>query len=151
MMAAANKQLIRRFITEVFDEGGLDSLDRYLTPGFMNHATGAIGIPAYRRVVEWTRRMQGDDCRNVIDDLLADDDRVCAFITIHGRLSNEVEVLGVRLNPDYRVFSARHAHTFRLAGGKIAKHWAIRDDLTMLRQLGFVISPPPESVSGKSS
>jgi predicted ester cyclase len=89
--------------------------------------------------------------RNRIDDLLADGDRVCALITINGRLTNEVDLLGVRLTPDRRAFSTRQAHIFRIATGKIAEHWAVRDDLSMLRQLRFRICPPPEPASTDSS
>jgi hypothetical protein len=28
-------------------------------------------------------------------------------------------------------------HWFRAANGKVAEHWAVRDDLGMLRQLGL--------------
>ena len=37
-------------------------------------------------------------------------------------------------------FSARQFHLFRLAGGRLAEHIAVRDDLDMLTPLGFI--PP---------
>ena len=37
-------------------------------------------------------------------------------------------------------FSAEHIHIYRVADGKLAEHWVVRDDLTMLRQLGAVPS-----------
>ncbi len=39
------------------------------------------------------------------------------------------------IKPTGRAFDVEHVHAFRLAGGKIAEHWAIRDDLTMHGQL----------------
>jgi predicted ester cyclase len=39
------------------------------------------------------------------------------------------------IEPTGRTFDVEHAHAFRLAEGKIAEHWAIRDDLTMHAQL----------------
>jgi len=36
-----------------------------------------------------------------------------------------------------RRFSAGQIHLFRVADGKIAEHWAKRDDAGMMRQLGF--------------
>ena len=33
------------------------------------------------------------------------------------------------------------AHMFRLEGGRIAEHWAVRDDLGMMQQLGVLPSP----------
>jgi predicted SnoaL-like aldol condensation-catalyzing enzyme len=34
------------------------------------------------------------------------------------------------------------AHMFRLENGRIAEHWAVRDDLAMMQQLGVL--PVPE-------
>ena len=38
--------------------------------------------------------------------------------------------------------SVRHVHLYRVADGKIAEHWAVRDDLGMLLQLGALPQPP---------
>jgi predicted ester cyclase len=35
-----------------------------------------------------------------------------------------------------RSYTVKHAHIYRVADGKIREHWAVRDDLSMLRQLG---------------
>jgi hypothetical protein len=32
-------------------------------------------------------------------------------------------------------------HLFRLHDGKVIEHWAVRDDLGMLQQLGVVLLP----------
>lgn len=37
--------------------------------------------------------------------------------------------------PTGRHFDVEHVHAFRLVDGKIAEHWAVRDDLTMHNQL----------------
>jgi hypothetical protein len=33
-------------------------------------------------------------------------------------------------------FAVEHMHIYRVASGKLAEHWVVRDDLAMLRQLG---------------
>ena len=38
-----NKELIRRYTREVFDQGEVDAVDRYLAPDFLNHVTGRKG------------------------------------------------------------------------------------------------------------
>ena len=38
-------------------------------------------------------------------------------------------------------FSAEHMHWHRLAEGKLAERWAVRDDLGTLIQLGIIDSP----------
>ncbi len=37
-------------------------------------------------------------------------------------------------------FAAQQSHWIRAADGKIAEHWAVRDDLVMMRQLGVMRS-----------
>ena len=37
----------------------------------------------------------------------------------------------------------KQCHGWRVADGKIAEHWAVRDDLGQLRQLGHLSLPAP--------
>jgi predicted ester cyclase len=39
------------------------------------------------------------------------------------------------VEPTGRSFDVDHVHAFRFADGKIADHWAVRDDLTIHKQL----------------
>jgi predicted ester cyclase len=54
----------------------------------------------------------------VIEFLVAEADLVVAYMTIARTLNN--------------------VHIYRVAGGKICEHWAVRDDLGMLQQLGVM-------------
>ena len=36
---------------------------------------------------------------------------------------------------------AQQSHWFRVVDGKLAEHWALRDDLSMLQQLGIMPDP----------
>jgi len=40
--------------------------------------------------------------------------------------------------PVNKPVSVELAHMFRLRDGKIAEHWAVRDDLGMMQQLGAI-------------
>ena len=44
--------------------------------------------------------------------------------------------------PQGASFSVEHIHIYRLAEGKIAEHWVVRDDLGMMQQIG-AIAPLP--------
>lgn len=146
MSLQENKDLVRRFTQEVMNEGNLDALSDYLSPDFVNHVTGETGIAAYRSVVEWARRLQGEGGVNVIDDLVAEDDRVVMFVTVNGQLSSEVQVFGMTFPANGSKFSNKHVHTFRVRDGKLTEHWATRDDLRMLLQLGAsVVGPTGET------
>ena len=47
-----------------------------------------------------------------------------------------------------KAFDAEQSHWFRLTDGKIAEHWATRDDLTTMLQLGSFADPGSRSSSG---
>lgn len=64
--------------------------------------------------------------------LLADGDMVAALLTMSGR--HVAPFAGVEASG--RPFSTDHVHLFRIAEGRLAEHWAVRNDLGMLRQLG---------------
>jgi predicted ester cyclase len=42
------------------------------------------------------------------------------------------------ITPPGERFAAQQVHWFRVANGKVAEHWVVRDDLGMMRQLGFL-------------
>ncbi len=48
------------------------------------------------------------------------------------------------IQPTGKPYSVRHIHAFRIADGKIVEHWAARDDLTLLEELGGLTPPWPE-------
>jgi predicted ester cyclase len=78
----------------------------------------------------------------VCDEIIVEGDTVAARVlaegTNLGALNGAVPLTGER-------FSARQSHWFRVAEGKLVEHWATRDDLTAMGQLGIVRTPgrPP--------
>jgi predicted ester cyclase len=53
-----------------------------------------------------------------------------------GTFVNPHSYLGLAgVKPTGRHFDVKHAHAFRLVDGKVAEHWAVRDDMTMHNQL----------------
>ena len=57
---------------------------------------------------------------------------------------------GVVVSPTGKRFSVRQSHWYRVAGGKLVEHWATREDLPTLLQLG-IIQPPGGPPSGPPS
>ena len=37
-----------------------------------------------------------------------------------------------------QTYTVTHVHIYRVVDGKIREHWAVRDDLSMLQQLGAI-------------
>jgi predicted ester cyclase len=80
------------------------------------------------------------DSKWEITDLVSNEDRVAVRTTWSGTYGA----------PHFRgapiltaaTFSTEHIHIYRLADGKLAEHWVVRDDLAMLRQLGALGREP---------
>jgi predicted SnoaL-like aldol condensation-catalyzing enzyme len=131
-----NKELIRRYTREVFDQGDVDAVDRYLAPDFLNHVTGRKGTEDFKRLAASLRDASGS--ANVIDLLVAEDDFVVALMTISRTLHEELRAFGFVVPAHDQSYTVTHVHIYRVRDGKIREHWAVRDDLSMLQQLGVM-------------
>ena len=135
-MVEENKELIRRYTRAVFDEGDVAAVDRYLAPDFYNHVTGRSGTEDFKRLAADLRDAQGS--ANVIDLMVAEGEFVVALMTVTRTLNKELSVFGFTFPADGQSYTITHVHIYRVVDGKIREHWAVRDDLSMLRQLGAI-------------
>jgi predicted ester cyclase len=78
--------------------------------------------------------------RYEVHDIVAAGDKVAIRATAHG--VNEVDTLGFA--PTGRPYAMHTMHLFREAGGVLAEHWGIRDEIGVLWQVGAL--PPPRPV-----
>jgi predicted SnoaL-like aldol condensation-catalyzing enzyme len=129
-----NKELVRRYTREVFDEGRVDAVDRYLAPDFYNHVTGRAGTDDFKRLAAEVGGTAGS--ANVIDLLVAEGEYVVALMTITRTLHKELQAFGLIFPASGQSYTVTHVHIYRVADGQIREHWAVHDDLSMLRQLG---------------
>ena len=68
--------------------------------------------------------------------VFADGDWILAKARWSGTFAGPFPFLGLDgVEPTGRRFDVDHVHGFRFQDGKIAEHWAVRDDLTMHHQL----------------
>jgi predicted ester cyclase len=133
-----NKALIRRYTADVFDHGNVAAVDEYLAPDFYNHVTRKTGADDFKRLSKDVGEALGT--ANVIDFLVAEGDLVVAFMTITRTVHEELHVFGFTLPGNGQSYTVKHVHVYRVVGGRIREHWAVRDDLSMLRQLGVLQS-----------
>jgi len=81
-----------------------------------------------------------------VHDAVHDGDLVVLLTTMTGRqigpfiAYTEQSTVDTVFPPRGREFAVTQTHWFRMKDGKIAEHWANRDDLTMGKQLGW--TPP---------
>jgi hypothetical protein len=138
----ANVDLCARALIELFGAGRLEVADELITPDCVDHG-GDSGPPvrgrdpgtgpeAIKWVVRWLRGAFPDLAYD-LDDAFGDGDRVALRCTARGTQTGEF--LGRA--PTGRSVSVQQIHIFRIEDGRIAEHWACRDDAGMLRQLGF--------------
>lgn len=138
MTAERNKELIRGFDAAVAT-GDVDALDELCTQDMVNHALA----PDRPRGLEGTRefvrtgmpQFQGDDWVDSV--MVAEGDYVVQFGVRAGTWRGG-PFLGFDVDPG--PYSRHVAFCYRIRDGKIAERWAMRDDLTMLRQLGAFLT-----------
>ena len=143
-----NKALIRRFNKEAFEDGDLSATERYLAPDFLNHVSGKRGPEDMKRIIQYVRNAFPDG-RQDVDLEIAEGDLVVELITSTGTHSGEVvHTPWGPVAPTGRPVSWQSVRIYRVSDGKIAEHWAVRDDLNMLQQIGaFPESGPARSAS----
>jgi predicted ester cyclase len=135
-MYEENKQITRRVLKELFEEGDLDATEELIHPEFVNHEAppdNPQGPEGLRETVTWLRGLWGP-MRAEIEDEICEDDKVVARVTIHGH--HVGEFLGKA--PTGKAYAAEQIHIWRIVDGKVIEHWSVRDDLGQALQLGLL-------------
>lgn len=143
-----NKALARRWCEELWSQGNLAVADEIVAADYVRHDIGGPpstpGPEAVKRHVIMLRAMLPDLALQ-IEDVVAEGDRVVLRYT--GTATDTGGYMGQP--PTGNVAHTAAMQIFRIAGGKIAESWALRDDLGTLRQLGHLppAGPPPTSTA----
>ncbi len=134
-MLEQNKALVRRLLEDDLSRGDEAVAEAIIHPGFVDHTNppGMRHGVAGHKAIGALFRAAFPDLEWRIDDLIAEGDKVVARTTMRG--TQRGVFFGIP--PTGRAVSMVGVHVFRVADGKIAEHWAQRDDLGMMRQLGL--------------
>lgn len=150
-MSETNKALVRRYFEEIFNRKSLSAYDEIMAEEYVEHAVAPFGRSepgrvngprATRETAEWLLA-QYPDMRMVIEALVAEGDTVAVRILSEG--TNLGKLNGV-MPPTGKRFVARQSHWVRVEDNKLAEHWATREDLSTMLQLG-VLQPPGRPLS----
>jgi len=135
--AEENKAVVLRYIEECWNRHNIDATDELVSPEYINHAATSAEYQrgGARHVLEWLLSVFPDH-RFEIEDIAADGQTVAVRGTCSG--THEGELMGIE--PTGKRFAAQQSHWFRVVDGKVAEHWAVRDDLGMMQQLGVMPS-----------
>jgi steroid delta-isomerase-like uncharacterized protein len=127
---AKNKDLIRRWI-DFSNAGFVGSLDAFIAADYIGHL-GAVAIG--RNELE---RLEREFCRafpdahHVVEDLIAEGDRVVLRTTARGTHRSEFE----RIAPTDRAVEFTGLVVYRIRDGKIVESWGEIDFLRLIREL----------------
>ena len=135
MSAEENKAVVRRFFEECWNGHNPDVVDEVVSPNYFNHAAAdehQHGTAGAKHILNWLIAAF-PDTRFDIEDIIAEGDMVSIRGTASGTHEG-AELWGIA--PTGNRFAVQQAHWVRVTDGKLAEHWAVRDDLGMMRQLG---------------
>ena len=132
-MSEENKAIIRRLYEEVWNKHNPEAADEFVAPDVFNRdmiPEYQHGIEGYKHLVRWLHTAM-PDLRNDIENIIAEGDEVATFVTFSGAHIGPLRDLAAT----GRQVSVKHAHWYRLADGKVAETWSVRDDLGMMQQM----------------
>jgi lactoylglutathione lyase len=133
-------------VEELFRRGtsGDESvIDELVAEDMVNHAAGPgrQGREGWKQIIETIRTDLGSGFSVENHHLIAEGDLVAHHMTIRGQhrastmpLLAGIEALGADVAWTY-------VHIWRVANGQVVEHWACRDDVGVLRQVGAWPTP----------
>ena len=135
-----NKELVRRFYDECWNQGRTDRLDQYVAKDCRYHdpafPTLEPGIESLKRHIAMCRK-GFPDLRFTIDDMIGERDEVVVHWTAHG--TQEGQFLGIA--PTQRTAAVTGTSIYRIKNQRMVEQFAEWNVLTLLEQLGAAAAP----------
>ena len=139
MSVEENKALVLRAFAEFLNTGDTTLVDQYVAPEFVRHALDGgpdVQSPEGVKMFVGALRAAFPDLEMVIEDIVAEDDKVVVRYTARGThkggfrgaapTGNQVTWAGINI--------------YREEGGQVMETWQLGDRLGMMQQMGLV--PP---------
>jgi steroid delta-isomerase-like uncharacterized protein len=134
-----NKSIMRRAYDEILNEGRLDVADEIIAEDMTEHEQfpglepGREGFKSFVTMF----REAFPDLQVTVEDMIAEDDKVAARVTMRG--THQGKFLGIP--PSGNRIEVPVVDIVRFADGMGVEHWGVTDNMAMMVQLG-VASPP---------
>lgn len=134
-----NTALVLRHIEDTFNnKGGSEAADRYWSDPVLNFSAE---LPRARLGKLFDELLGAfPDWHFTIDRIVAADDWAACAATMRGTYQAATIELIADVKPTGQAVEWRHTHWFRITDGRIAEHFAHRDDLGLRRQVLAVAS-----------
>ncbi len=137
-LAHQNKQIVARFLADVFVRHDMSRLDEYMHDDYIQHnpdcPQGKAGFLEFFALVFGAM----PDFHYEVKRVVADGEIVMAWCTTLGTHTGR-EFLGQAPTGNQVRFDV--VDIFRMKDGKIAEHWDVADTFTFFSQLGIVQGP----------
>ena len=145
MSVEANKVIVRRMFEEIFNQGNLALVDTWVAATFVNHAAPAemLSGPESLKGHVVLLRAAFPDVHFTVEELIADEEHVAARVTFGGTHRGVFR----GFPPTDKSFVQSQMHMVRFVKGKVVEHWAVRNDLGLMQQLGILPSSGQASSS----
>jgi steroid delta-isomerase-like uncharacterized protein len=141
----AAKQLIRRFVEELWNARRLDVADQIFSEDCVTHQlrSGVLAEPARRGPQAMKEHVSGwltsfPDLRFTIEQMIAEQDRVVSLLAMEG--THQGAWMGI--SPTGKRLHIRMITIHRIANSKIAEDWVLVESLGLLQQLGVLPDTP---------
>lgn len=134
-MSGQNKEVVRRYVEAIYNQGDLDQAAELVTADYVNHAgfqtvEGVQGLQAFAGML----RTAFPDFHEVLEDQIEAGDKEVHRYTITG--THQGEFLGIPATG--KKISVSGITIARLRDGKIAEEWSQVDMLSVMQKLGLV-------------
>jgi predicted ester cyclase len=131
MSTQDNKALVRRFITEVFEQGRPEAVDALATSDFVSHGLPGTGPNVMKQAIE--RVGKGlSNAKFEVHEVVAEGDLVA--VRLMSTATQSGEFMGMPATG--RTYTIEELHLFRVANERVAEHWHEMDSMGMMQQLG---------------
>jgi predicted ester cyclase len=133
MTANQNEFAVRQVISEAFNKGNYDVLQKHFNPDFHEHQFGLHStIDGLREDIQYLRNAF-PDFSLTIEDLVIDGEKI--WVRMLARGTNQGGFMGP---PNGKSFEAVVFDMCRFEEGKIVEHWGSPDRFAILTQLGLL-------------
>ena len=143
MSSVANKEAVRRFFEEAWNQNKLAELGEYISTDNVTHPgnlTWPFGPEAAAQLMKiWRTGLPDYQCQ--IHEMIAEGNTVAARITFWGTHTGRFDVASRTLPPTGKRIFDTEILFFHLTDGKITEIWATWDRLSVLEQLGALHKP----------
>jgi predicted ester cyclase len=131
---------LAREVLESFTSGDIDHIAGLVTEDFVDHGAPPWAPQGRAGYLQILRFLAGTlQLRYELHDVVADGDRVAIRATAHG--VHNTGHLGFPATG--RPYAMPTMHLYRASGPMLAEHWGVRDELSVLWQVGALPAPEP--------